>query len=45
VATANGGTAMASINSDSLRGSSPPGISVNDAAAALDVIAQSLQLV
>ena len=44
VATPNGGTVVASINSDSLLGSPPPSMSIDDAAAALDVIAKSLQL-
>jgi len=45
VAAPNGRTVVASINSDSLLVSPPPRMSIDDAAAALDVIANSLRLV
>jgi len=44
VATPNGGTVMASINSGYLPATPAPGISIDDAAAALDAIAKSLRL-
>jgi hypothetical protein len=45
VATRDRGTVMATINSGDLLGSPPPGVSMDDAAAALDQLAQSLRLV